>query len=130
MVSQFQLNDKEFSVQLTINTMINKLEHKSHHLEKKYPPLKYIFLINNIYFVLSKIRQPDLGKYVEKTFANTLNERIKEYTHSYLECTWKKILNETLNENNYNSIVIYENDGKTLKNSSREMIKKKFAVIN
>lgn len=128
MISQFQINDKEFSVQSTIVTMTNKLEQKSHHLEKKYPPLKYIFLINNIFFVLSKIRQSDLSKYVDKDFLNKLSEKIKEYTKLYLESTWKKVMNETFNESEYNSIILYENDGKTLKTSSREMIKKKFAV--
>lgn len=128
MVSAFEVMDKEFSVNLTINTLITKLEHKSHHLEKKFPPLRYIFLINNIYFVLSKIRQVDLSKYVDKNFPNQLNDRIKEYTKSYLECTWKKVLSETFNEKENKILLVYESDGKTLKNSAREAIKKKFAV--
>ena len=128
MVSLFQINDKEFTVDLTISTLVNKLEHKSHHLEKKYPPLKYIFLINNIYFVLSKIKQPDLAKLVDKNLPNQLNEKIKEYTKSYLEATWKKATAHSFNEKEYKTVLVYENDGKTLKNAAREAIKKKFAV--
>ena len=128
MVATFQVNEKEFSVDLTINILVQKLEHKSHHLEKKYPPLKYIFLINNIYFVLSKIRQPILAKYVNKNLQNFLNDKIKDCVNSYLECTWKKVCSDTFNEKEYKTVLVYESDGKTLKNASREAIKKKFAV--
>ena len=128
MVATFQVNGKEFSVDLSINILIQKLEHKSLHLEKKYPPLKYIFLINNIFFVLSKIRQPILAKYVDKNLQSILNDKIKEYVKSYLDCTWKKVYSETFNEKDYKTVLVYESDGKTLKNSSREAVKKKFAV--
>lgn len=128
MTSMFQVNDKEFNVNVTIQTLINKLEHKSHHLEKKYPPLKYIFLINNIYFILSKIKQAELAKYIDDSLPGLLNEKIKDYTKSYLEVTWKKTTAETFNEKEYKTVIVYESDGKNLKNASREAIKKKFAV--
>ena len=128
MVSEFQANEKEFSVNKTINTLIEKLEVKSNHLEKKYLPLKFIFLINNIFFVLSKIKKADLFKYLDKNLPNLINDKIKHYTKSYLECTWKKVVTEALNEKENKSIIVYETDGKKLKNSCRELIKKKFSV--
>ena len=65
---------------------------------------------------------------MDKNLPNLINDKIKHYTKSYLECTWKKVVTEALNEKENKSIIVYETDGKKLKNSCRELIKKKFSV--
>jgi exocyst complex protein 7 len=129
MITLFQMNQSEFSVDLVINTLVNKIEQKSHHLEKKYPPLKYIFMVNNIYFILSKIKQPKLAKFIDKNLPNSLNDRIKSYIKGYLEVTWKKVYEDSFSDKDKN-LIVFENDNKTLKNASRQLVKKKFSNFN
>lgn len=125
--NEFKSTDDKFSIENIIDSLLKKLEIKSSILEKKYPPLKYIFLINNVYFIQSKIYQKPFNKYVSKSFADNLTKVIEKYISSYLESSWYKVLQVTFNEKDN---LVYEQDGKTLKNSSKEIVKKKFATFN
>lgn len=126
MVGQFEINEKKFTAQEVIELLINKLNSKSSHVEKSYPPLKYIFLINNLYFILSKIKQQPLSTQVNSNLQDVILEKIKDSTTAYLEVTWKKVMFETFNDSS--DKITFEKDGKTLTSYSREHIKKKFAV--
>jgi hypothetical protein len=127
--SEFEANGMKLEIEgLTVN-LIKKLESKSSILEKKYPPLKYIFLINNVYFIQSKVYNKPINKYVSKTFADSLTNYINSYIQGYLNASWTKVLEITFNEKE-GGVIQFESDGKTLKNSSKEIVKKKFATFN
>ncbi len=99
-------------------------------LEKKYAPLKYIFLINNIFFIKSKLYQKPFIKYIDRNYADSLENCIKNYLKSYLDASWIKIMEVCFNEKDHRNVLIYEIDGKNLKSSTKELIKKKFATFN
>jgi hypothetical protein len=126
--SEFESQGKDFSAEGTIDLLIKRIESKSSFLDKKFQPLKYIFLINNVFFIKSKIQQKPFNMYINKDLESQLSEKIKSYIEGYLQACWSKV-DEITFKNDKDSIV-YESDGKTLKNVSREIIKKKFATFN
>ena len=100
---------------------------KSDLLLKKYPPLKYILLINNIFFIISKIENKNIENFFSKKFIQALYKRIDNYIIKYLKASWNKIDEITFDDK---EIIVYENDNKTLKTTSKELIKKKFSAFN
>jgi hypothetical protein len=120
----------DFSAEMFIECLITKIETKATLLDKKYSPLKFIFLINNVYFIQSKIAQSPFNKFISKYFTDSLNKNIRAYVEGYLKSCWGKVDEVTFNDRENQTAIAYETDGKTLKNSSKEMIKKKFAIFN
>jgi siroheme synthase (precorrin-2 oxidase/ferrochelatase) len=120
----------ELTADIFISNLISKLETKSDALVKKYPPLKFIFLINNIYFIQSKISLSPFNKFITKYFTDSLTKNIKTYIESYLKSCWSEVDEVTFSDRENITALAFEQDGKTLRNSSRELIKKKFAVFN
>lgn len=127
--SEFQNSGMKLDIEGLILNLIKKLESKSSILEKKYPPLKYIFLINNVFFIQSKVFNKPISNYVSKTFAENLTNYTNTYIEGYLNASWSKVL-EVSFRNEEGNVIQFESDGKTLKNSSREIVKKKFATFN
>jgi hypothetical protein len=127
---EFLSSGNNFSIESILDSLIKKLESKSTVLEKKYAPLKYIFLINNIFFIKSKLYQKPFVKYIDKNYADSLENCIKNYLKSYLDASWSKIMEVCFNEKDHRNVLIYEIDGKNLKSSTKELIKKKFATFN
>jgi hypothetical protein len=127
---EFISNKKEFSAELIIDNLIRKMESKAQLLDKKYPPLKFIFLINNIYFIQSKILLKPFSNFISKNYAESLSVQTKNYVDGYLNASWGKVNEITFNEKENLSSMFFEQDGKTMKSSARELIKKKFAIFN
>jgi len=122
------LTNTKFNAENFIEILIARLEKSSYVLEKKYSPLKYLFLINNIYFIQTKIGKGQLTKVVDGKYSAKLTERINAYLKLYLTHTWGKV--EEITFNNSDLVNIYNNDGVTLKNSVKEILKKKFSTFN
>jgi len=82
----FKKKGEDFNAELMIDALVARLEHKAHHLEKKYPPLKMIFLINNIFYIHSKVSQKTFSEknFVDEEYCNSLNKKIREYIEKYL----------------------------------------------
>ena len=110
-----------------IKLLLDKIELKSDLLLKKYPPLKFILLINNIFFIISKIENKTIENFFNKKFIQMLYKRIENNIEKYLKSSWNKIDEITFDDK---EIIVYENDKKTLKTTSKELIKKKFSVFN
>jgi hypothetical protein len=66
----------DFSPKNFITVLVNKIEEKSKVLLKKYPPLKNILLINNFFYIFSKIGQEPLKVFFEKEFSGIVKEKI------------------------------------------------------
>ena len=117
----------DFSPKNFINILINKIEEKANLLLKKYPPLKNILLINNIFYIHSKISQEPLKHFFDKEYFGQLKEKVNTNSKDYLKNTWKKVVDITFSENND---IVYEKETNELKATSKELIKKRFNTFN
>ena len=122
-----QSSDIDISPINFLTVLIEKIEEKSVILIKKYPPLKYLLLINNIYYIILRFQSNEFEEYITKAFIDTLKEKIENYIQEYLKCTWNKIDECTFDDK---EVIVYENESKNLKATSKELIKKKFTVFN
>ena len=122
-----QSSDIDISPINFLTVLIEKIEEKSVILIKKYPPLKYLLLINNIYYIILRFQSNEFEEYITKAFIDTLKEKIENYIQEYLKCTWNKIDECTFDDK---EVIVYENESKNLKATSKELIKKKFSVFN
>ena len=120
--SNLDLSPKNF-----INILVNKIEEKSNTLLKKYPPLKNILLINNFFYIHSKIAKDPLDHFFDKEYFGKLKEKVNINSKDYLKNTWRKVIEITFNENND---IAYEKDTNELKATSKELIKKRFTTFN
>ena len=120
--SNLDLSPKNF-----INILINKIEEKANLLLKKYPPLKNILLINNIFYIHSKIVQEPLKLFFDKEYFGKLKEKVNTNSKDYLKNTWKKVVEITFSDNND---IVYEKETNELKATSKELIKKRFNTFN
>ena len=115
-----------------INNYLSLIENKSSIFDKTYSPLRWIFLINNIYFVYMKLTSSDelLKKYNEYDI-NSLNshEKLKEkiniYIDKYSDQCWGKILEEFKNFK-----FETKEDNITLKSTTKDHIKRVFVNFN
>ena len=120
-------NKIDLSPRNFINILVNQIEEQSKILLKKYRPLKNILLINNYFYIHSKICQPPLSEFFDKNDFNKLKEKINSNSKEYLKNTWKKIAEITFSDKND---IIYEKETNELKATSKELIKKRFITFN
>ena len=120
-------NNLDLSPKNFINILVTKIEEKSNTLLKKYPPLKNILLINNFFYIHSKIVQDPLNHFFDKEFMDTLKEKVNSNSKEYLKSTWKKVIEITFSEKND---IVYEKGTNELKPTSKELIKKRFTTFN
>lgn len=120
-------NENDLSPRNFISILISKLESKAVVLEKKYQPLRYILLLNNIFFISTKIQLKNFQPFFGNEYIDDVNAKIDHYIEEYLRVTWMKICDVTFNSKDD---LVYEADGKNLKQTAKEMIKKRFAVFN
>ena len=120
-------NKIDLSLTKFIDILVTRLEEKSNDFIKKYPPLKHIFLLNNIFFIYSKITQDPLNKFFTKEYSKVLKGKVNENAKLYLECTWRKMTEVTFSEKND---LIIDKDTKELKTICKELIKKRFETFN
>ena len=119
--------NKDLSPSSFIIILVDKIEEKSKVLLKKYPPLKNILIINNFFYIHSKITQPLLSEFFQKDYFSQLKNKINSNSKEYLKNSWKKIAEITFNDKND---IIYEKGTNELKATSKEMIKKRFITFN
>ena len=120
-------NKIDLSPRNFINILVNQIEEQSKILLKKYRPLKNILLINNYFYIHSKICQPPLSEFFDKNDFSKLKEKINSNSKEYLKNTWKKIAEITFSDKND---IIYEKETNELKATSKELIKKRFITFN
>lgn len=120
--SNLDLSPKNF-----ISILVNKIEEKSKNLLKKYPPLKNILLINNIFYIHSKINKDPLNHFFDKEYFGKLKEKINFNSKDYIKNTWKKAIDITFSDKDD---IVYDKQTNELKATSKEMIKKRFTTFN
>lgn len=123
---------KDFNTYSVVNKFILLLEQKSVSFEKNYSPLRWLFLINNVFFIYSKIKnkQEFLDSYNsfninnDNSLEKILSKIEENYINSYNEACWKKVIEE------FNSVKYEFKENNVLKNSSKENAKKAFVLFN
>ena len=89
--------------------------------------MKNILLINNFFYIHSKIAKDPLDHFFDKEYFGKLKEKVNINSKDYLKNTWRKVIEITFNENND---IAYEKDTNVLKATSKELIKKRFITFN
>ena len=120
-------NNIDLSPRNFILILIEQLEEKSKILLKRYRPLKNILLINNYFYIHSKISKQPLSEFFDKNDLSKIKEKINLNSKEYLKNTWKKIAEITFNDKND---IVYEKESNELKATSKELIKKRFITFN
>lgn len=75
---------------LLISSLESNLEEKSKLYEDK--AMKYIFLMNNIHYVVQKIKGTELGKLLGDQWVRKHRGLIRQYATCYLRACWSKVL--------------------------------------
>ena len=120
-------NNIDLSPRNFILILVEQLEEKSKILLKRYRPLKNILLINNYFYIHSKISKQPLSEFFDKNDLSKIKEKINLNSKEYLKNTWKKIAEITFNDKND---IVYEKESNELKATSKELIKKRFITFN
>ena len=120
-------NSIDLSPRNFIYILVEQIEEKSKILLKKYPPLKNILLINNLFFIHNRISQQPLSEYFDKNDINKIKEKINLNSKDYLKNTWRKIAEISFNDKND---IVYDKETNELKATSKELIKKRFTTFN
>jgi hypothetical protein len=120
-------NNIDLSPRNFILILVEQLEEKSKILLKRYRPLKNILLINNYFYIHSKISKQPLSEFFDKNDLSKIKEKINLNSKEYLKNTWKKIAEITFNDKND---IVYEKESNELKAISKELIKKRFITFN
>ena len=128
---QLKENKEKNSIDLSprnfVIILVEQLEEKSKILLKKYKPLKNILLINNYFYIHSKISQQPLSEFFDKNDVSKIKEKINSNSKEYLKNTWKKVAEITFSDKND---IVYEKETGELKATSKELIKKRFITFN
>ncbi|XP_075663453.1 exocyst complex component EXO70A1-like [Castanea sativa] len=101
-----------------ITSLHSNLEEKSKLYEDG--ALQYIFLMNNILYVVQKVEGSDLGGLVGDNWVRKRHGQIRQYAISYLRASWTKVLH----------CLKVEGIGGSSRNASRVALKERFKNFN
>ena len=73
-----------------ITCLESNLEEKSKLYEDG--GLQYVFLMNNIYYVVQKVKDSELGKLLGDDWVRKRKGQIRQYATGYLRASWSKVL--------------------------------------
>ncbi|XAR67900.1 hypothetical protein NMG60_11002836 [Bertholletia excelsa] len=73
-----------------IKSLESKLEEKSRMYEDG--AMQYVFLMNNIRYIVLKVRDSELGKILGDNWIRKRRGQIRQYATSYLRAAWSKVL--------------------------------------
>ncbi|XP_074568478.1 exocyst complex component EXO70B1-like [Curcuma longa] len=75
---------------LTISYLESNLDEKSKTYEDG--AMQYIFLMNNILYIVNKVKDSDLGKLLGDHWIRKRRSQIRQYATTYLRTSWTKVL--------------------------------------
>ncbi|XP_043706344.1 exocyst complex component EXO70B1-like [Telopea speciosissima] len=73
-----------------ISSLESNLEEKSKFYEDS--AMRYVFLMNNILYVVQKVKDSELGKLLGDQWVRRRRGQIRQYSTSYLRASWSKVL--------------------------------------
>ena len=101
-----------------ITSLHSNLEEKSKLYEDG--ALQYIFLMNNILYVVQKVKDSDLGGLLGDNWVRKRRGQIRQYATSYLRASWTKVLH----------CLKDEGIGGSSKNATRVALQERFKNFN
>ncbi|KAF8010524.1 hypothetical protein BT93_J1224 [Corymbia citriodora subsp. variegata] len=104
--------------QSLISTLESNLEEKSRLYEDA--AMQYIFLMNNIWYVVQKVKDSELGNLLGDHWVRKRRGLIRQYATSYLRASWSKSL----------SFLKDEGIGGSSNNASKVALKDRFKNFN
>nr|XP_027061778.1 exocyst complex component EXO70B1-like [Coffea arabica] len=94
------------------------LDEKSSMYEEE--GLKFVFLMNNILYIVQKVKDSDLAKYLGDDWIRKRRGQIRKHATSYLRASWSKVL----------SCLKDEGIGGSSSNASKVLLKERFKNFN
>lgn len=103
---------------LLLTSLESNLQEKSRLYDDS--AMQYIFLMNNILYIVQKVKDSDLGKLLGENWVRKRRGQIRQYATSYLRASWSKVL----------SCLKDEGIGGSSSNASRVALKERFKNFN
>ncbi|GLT44275.1 hypothetical protein SLA2020_181840 [Shorea laevis] len=103
---------------LVISSLESNIEEKSKVYDDN--ALQHIFLMNNILYVVQKVKDSELGKLLGDNWVRKWRGQIRQYATSYLRASWSKAL----------SCLKDEGIGGSTSNASKVALKERFKSFN
>ncbi|KAF4361627.1 hypothetical protein CsatB_018279 [Cannabis sativa] len=103
---------------LLITTLESNLDEKSKLYEDG--AMRYIFLMNNILYIVQKVKDSELGKLLGDRWVRKRRGQVRQYATSYLRASWSKTL----------SCLKDEGIGGSSSNASKVALKERFKSFN
>lgn len=103
---------------LLLKSLESNLEEKSRMYEDG--AMQYIFLMNNILYVVQKVKDSELGKLLGDQWVRKRRGQIRQYATAYLRSSWTKVL----------SFLKDEGIGGSSGNASKLALKERFKNFN
>lgn len=103
---------------LLITTLESNLDEKSKLYEDG--AMRYIFLMNNILYIVQKVKDSELGKLLGDHWVRKRRGQVRQYATSYLRASWSKTL----------SCLKDEGIGGSSSNASKVALKERFKSFN
>lgn len=103
---------------LLITTLESNLDEKSRLYEDS--AMRYIFLMNNILYIVQKVKDSELGKLLGDHWVRKRRGQVRQYATSYLRASWSKTL----------SWLKDEGMGSSSNNASKVALKERFKNFN
>ncbi|PSR89553.1 Exocyst complex component EXO70B1 like [Actinidia chinensis var. chinensis] len=101
-----------------IKSLESNLEEKSRMYEDG--AMQYVFLMNNILYIVQKVKDSELGKLLGDQWVRKRRGQIRQYSTSYLRASWTKVL----------SCLKDEGIGGSTSNASKVALKERFKNFN
>ncbi|KAJ4974842.1 hypothetical protein NE237_008016 [Protea cynaroides] len=73
-----------------ISSLELNLEEKSRFYDES--AMQYVFLMNNILYIVQKVKDSELGKLLGDNWVRKRRGQIRQYSTSYLRASWSKVL--------------------------------------
>ncbi|CAN8302486.1 unnamed protein product [Cochlearia groenlandica] len=115
--------------------LITSLEANLEEKSKLYEDggLQHVFLMNNIYYVVQKVKDSELGKLLGDNWVRKRRGQIRQYATGYLRASWSKVLSALRDENmggSSSGSPSYGQRSGFSSNSSKMALKERFRGFN
>lgn len=115
--------------------LITSLESNLEEKSKLYEDggLQYVFLMNNIYYVVQKVKDSELGKLLGDDWVRKRRGLIRQYATGYLRASWSRVLSALREESmggGSSGSPSYGQRSNNSSNSSKMALKERFRGFN
>nr|BAF00847.1 hypothetical protein [Arabidopsis thaliana] len=112
--------------------LITSLESNLEDKSKLYEDggLQHVFMMNNIYYIVQKVKDSELGKLLGDDWVRKRRGQIRQYATGYLRASWSRVLSALRDESMGGSSSGSPSYGQRSNNSSKMALKERFRGFN